>query len=438
MNRLFRKQCQKVMAIIILWVLLLPSAQIGAKEKIPLPAHVVLFKAQQLMEKEKYTQAAHILKTFQDKGENRWRPGDPDPRGRHHHLIAFTRANCYLMADQPAKAVPQYRAAVLAKPDFSSAWMNLAKCQYDLNDYVHASHAFLKGYETDADKKPQILYYAAVCLLTSDAKTLALPLFERLSKRHPHAIKSEWKETIVQAYLSVDRPRKALPFIEELSEITSGTRQVRWQEVRLQQYLALDMKVKALKYVKWLIRQYPTEPKWWQGLAHLHLNANRYKPALTALTVKSFLAPLTAQETKLAADLNMTLDIPVLAVRLYEKILSQKMTRDGQIKIARGYIRLHQPETALKWLNQESGPKDDPKRMVLKGEILYELARYAEALSVFTAAANQKIEPGYAWLMAGYAAWAMGDVAKSRQAFKKAIKYPRQQKAAQKGLQRMF
>jgi len=425
------------MTLLIIGLLLLTSTRIKAKENIPLPAHIVLFKAWQLMEKEKFTQAAHILKTFQDKGKKTWRPGDPDPKGYHHYQIAFTRANCHLMADQPAKAIPQYRAAVAAKPDFSSGWMNLAKCLYDLNNYVQASHAFLKGYETAAEKKPATLYYAAVCLLTAGSNARALPLFERLLDRHPRNIKLEWKEAVVQAYLSADRPRKALPLIEELSEKTTGAKQMSWQEIRLQQYLALNMKGKALKYVRQLIRQYPLEPKWWKGLTHLHLNENRYKPALTALTVKSFLAPLTARETALVADLNMTLGIPVQAVRFYEKTLSEKITRDGQIKIARSYLRIHRPETALKWLEKGIGKKNDHKHTLLKGEILYELERYAEAATLFTAAAHQKIKPGYAWLMAGYAAWAAGDAEKSRMAFKQAVKYPQQRKAAHKGL-RLF
>jgi len=433
----FCKQCRKAMTILIMGLLLMISARIEAKEKIPLPAHIVLFKAQQLMEKEQYTQAAHILKTFQNKGKKTWHPGDPDPKGYHHYQIAFTRANCHLMADQPSEAIPQYRSAVSAKPDFSSGWMNLAKCLYDLNDYVQASHAFLKGYETAAEKKPATLYYAALCLLTAGNNAHALTLFERLLDRHPRNIKLEWKEAVVQAYLSADRPRKALPLIEELSEKTTGAKQVSWQEIRLQQYLTLNMKGKALKYVRWLTRQYPLEPKWWKGLAHLHLNENRYKPALTALTVKSFLAPLTARETALVADLNMTLDIPILAVRFYEKILSEKQTGDGLMKIARGYLRLHRPETALKWLQKGIAKKKDHKHTLLKGEILYELERYAEALTMFTTAAHQKKKSGYAWLMAGYAAWAAGDAEKSRMAFKQAAKYPRQRKAARKGL-RLF
>lgn len=415
-------------------LLLMASVPIEAKEKIPLPAHVVLFKAQQLMEKQKYSQAARILKTFQDQGSQKWKPGDPDPKGRHHYLIAFTRANCHLMANQPGKAIPQYRAAVRAKPDFAPAWMNLAKCLYDDSQYKEASRAFLKGYATASPKKPETLYFAAVCLLSSDTPQNAVDLFERLVRTHPRAVKLEWKEAIVQAYLGQNRPRKALPYIEELSEKTTGAKQARWQEIRLQQYLALDMEKKALQYLKRLIRQYPTEPRWWKGLAHLHLNADRHRPALVALTVKGFLAPLTARETQLAADLSMTLDIPIQAARLYEKMLGQKMTADGLIKIARACLRLHHPETALQWLNRHEGVKTNPKAMLLKGEILYEMEKFEQALQQFTAAAQKQKQSGYAWLMAGYAAWAMQDANQARHAFEQAAKYRRQRKAAQKGL----
>ncbi len=415
-------------------LLLMASAPIEAGEKIPLPAHVVLFKAQQLMDKQKYGQAARVLKTFQDQGSQKWSPGDPDPKGRHHYLIAFTRANCHLMANQHGQAIPQYQAAVRAKPDFAPAWMNLAKCLYDDNQYKAASRAFLKGYETASPKKPETLYFAAVCLLSSDAPQNAIALFERLVRTHPRAVKLEWKEAIVQAYLGQDRPRKALPFIEELSKKATGAKQARWREIRLQQYLALDMEKKALRYVKRLIRLYPTEPRWWKGLAHLHLNADRRRQALVALTVKGFLAPLTDREIKLAADLSMALDIPIQAARLYEKMLGRKMTADGLIKIARACLRLHQPETALQWLNRHKDVKANPKAMLLKGEILYEMEKFDQALELFTAAAQEQKQSGYAWLMAGYAAWGMQDADQARHAFEQAAKYPRQRKAAQKGL----
>ncbi|MDL1964059.1 MAG: hypothetical protein LWW98_06940, partial [Deltaproteobacteria bacterium] len=55
----------------------------------------------------------------------------------------------------------------------------------------------------------------------------------------------------------------------------------------------------------------------------------------------------------------------------------------------------------------------------------------------FEKAAKQMSEPGQAWLMTGYAAWNSNDLSKARQAFTKALKYPKQKDKAGKSLRRV-
>ena len=404
-------------------------------DDIPLPAREVIYKAQKLMEENKFSEAAGVLEQFQENCK-KLKPGEQNSKGCRHYLVDFNMGNCCLMAKNFSAAKAHYLSAVTANPGFHSGWMNLAKCCCDMNAYAKAGDAFLKGYETAPEKSPETLYYGGVCFLTAEDNQKALGIFLQLLKSYPaEVIKLEWKEALVRAYLACDQPGNALPVIEELSEKTEGEKRKQWQEVRLHSYLSLNMKKKALEYVNLLIMEYPLEPKWWKGLAHLHLMENRYSPALAALTVKGFLEPLTAQEERIAADLNMTLDVPVQAILFYEKIAGEKFEPDMAYRIAQGYIRLHRPEDALNCVEKGLIKEENNLRlMLLKGDLLYGLERYSEAAAAFETVARGKENPGGAWLMAGYAAWNAGDLEKSRLAFKHAAKYPEQKNTAQKAL----
>ncbi len=418
--------------------LLVPAISHGVQvDDIPLAARMVIFKAQKLMEKNRYAEAAGVLEAFQEKGK-KLKPGQADGKGYRYYLVDFTLGNCFLMMKKYAAAADYYRSAVTHNPKFHAGWMNLAKCYYDMNAHAKAGHAFLKCYETAPEKNPDMLYYGAVCFMTAGDNQKALEVLRRLLREHPAAIKLEWKEAIAHAYLACDQPRKALPFIEDLSEEAEGKKRKRWQEVRLHTYLSLDMKSKALQYVTRLIREYPTEARWWKGLAHLHLKENRYKPALVALTIKGFLEPLTARESRIVADLNMSLNIPLQAVRFYERIAGKRPDSDMAYRIAQCYIRLHRLEEALKYVDRGLIKDKNHKHLLLmKGDLLYELGRYPEAAAAFETAARKKANPGRAWLMAGYAAWNAKDLDKARRAFKHAVEHLKQKKAALKALRQL-
>lgn len=422
-------------------IMLLPVSAMshsGQADHIPRAAQMAIHKAQKHMEKKQFAQAIDALEKFREKGKTR-NPDTPDAKGYRHYLVHFTLGNCYLMTRKYSAAEARYRTTVTLNPDFHQGWMNLAKCCYDMEAHLKAGYAFLKGYGTAPEKDPETLYFGAVCFMSGGDSKRALGIFHRLLKAHPTAvIKLEWKEAMVQAYFDCDQPRKALPFIEALSEQTKGEKRRRWQEVRLHTYLSLDMKKKALNYVNRLIREYPTEARWWKGLAHLYLKENRYRPALTALTIKGFLEPFTAREEKIVADLNMTLGIPIQAVRFYEKLAKGKSGRDAAYGAAQGYLRLHQPEKALKWVEKGlSGEKNNPRLLLLKGELLYALKRYTEATVAFERAAREKTSSGRAWLMAGYAAWNAKDISSTRRAFKNAALHKKHKKAALKALRQV-
>jgi len=438
-------------AILFLFIPLLVYA--GEKSpRIPHAANMALFKAHKLLEKKDPAGALNILESFQAKQPKGMKPGDADPKGYQHYYINFTLGNCYLELTDSSKPTAQrensfttklnyikkaiacYRASIFVKPDFSSAWLNLAKAYYDLEDYNKAGSCFLRSFETSAEKRPEILYYSAVSFMAAEKNKRSLEIFEQLISLYKDEIKLEWKEMLAQLYLACDLPLKALEHIEELAEKLPGKKRKQWQEILLYQYIALEMKSKAMAYAKRLTNEDPMEPKWWKGLAHIYFSEERYKDALIPFTICSYFAPLSDQEKKFLGDLNLSLDIPVQAMRYYEDLLSKKEDSDIYKLLIHAYLSLHKPEKAIETIENALKHSSQEWLWMLKGRILYENERYKEAMQAFEKAAKQISDPGQAWLMTGYAAWNSNDLSKAQQAFTKALKYPKQKDKAGKSL----
>lgn len=448
-----------ILIAVIVCILVQPPVYADQKEEIPRSVGLVLNKAYGFLDKKEISKAIEILESFQAKGKKNLKPGArnriQDRKGYTHYLVDFTLGNCYLLSDRMpnhiSKAASHYNSAIKKKPDFSPAWLNLARCHYELNRPEQAGICFLTAYDTADEKKPEILFYSATSFMAAEDNENALKVLKRLLSSHKDRMKIEWKESLVQVYLAVNQPYDALPLIEELATKTGGKKKKQWQKVLLHQYLSLNMNAKALDYARQLTREYPLEFKWWKALAHLHLMENRYEKGLVALTVYSHLTPLTDQEKRLLADLNLTLGIPIQAALLYEEILSKNMDIGIVEKLAESYLSLHRPQDALQWVEKGLGRSPETKLLMLKGNLLYDMKKYPEAMVVFESIPRYEHSghehsghehsggehSGQALLMAGYSAWNAGNMDRAQQAFKKASHYSKQRKTARKLLRQL-
>ena len=413
----------------------------GNKKDIPLAARVVLAKAGALINEKNYAKAVETLTAFQARGDAATQPGQSDPKGYHHAEIYFALGTCHLFQKNSTKAVEAFEKALKQDPGHVSAWLNLAKASYDLNDYAKAARCFEQAYTHSETQNPEHLYYCAAAHLMAQQNERSIAVFDRLFQQHPDQIQPSWRENYVHALLSADRPRRALPHIRRLAQEYTGDKQVQWQEILLHQYMQLDMREQARSYALFLTRQAPTRAKWWKALAHVRLQDGNYPPALTALTIYSYLKPLTEQETKLLADLHLQLGIPVKAAPLYQAALQKQTDKRLLHNLMLALQQLGQPEQALKSLKQIAPKTKDPDLLMLKADLLYGLERFREAEQAYRVTARLDTEQphrtGRAWLMAGYAALQANDVDAGRQAFKQAAAFKQQRKAALLAMRRL-
>lgn len=437
----------------VLLLLLLPLS-LQAAPDLPFAAGLCVNKANLLIQQEQIVPAIALLEAFKVKQQG----SDPllaSQKGYDHYYIDFLLGNCFLLLDQKEKnpghvkrAVAAFSRAVEKNNNFASAWLNLARCCYELADMDRAAAAFVKGYETGDEKKAEYLYYAAVCHTAAGKHDQALAVFNRLLADHPKEITLEYKETLVNILFSLEKYAQALPWIETLAEKSVEQKKKKWQEILLYQYLTLKMEKKALAYALFLTRTDPLESKWWKALTHIHLNRNQLEDGLCSLMIYSFITPLSPQETTLMADLFMSCNIPLKAAQYYEawletatekpppqdKAVDPDKVQDKIAKLSQAYVSGCNPQAALEWLEKGLAMKSDPRLLRIKADILYGQKNFPAAGDAYEQLSRFEKHEGEGLLMMGYAAWNQGLTQKAATAFTAAKGYEKQHKAAQKAL----
>ncbi len=369
----------------------LPMAQAKqtTQKKLSLAEGFCVTKAQMLFSDGRVQEAIDTLSEFINRPKH-----DKHPGGVHYYLH-FLLGN-YLSTlfqdistendesdvkkpDLRYKAVQCYRIVIKKNPLFCAAWLNLAKCYYEMENFKEAALAFENAYEHSDQKKAIHLYYSAVCHFQSQNSEKALFLFNALLQKYPGKVLLSWKEIFVNILFSLERYQEALPHIQELASKNPYPKRKKWQEILLHQYLNLCMDKKALSFANELTRTDPLESKWWKVLSHIHLKNGNQEKGLSALIIYGFLSPMTLEEFSLAADLYLSLDVPQKAADLYQHILEQdqdtKNHSSGKFKkLAQALAMAHDPENAIKWIDRgltRCGQKEfDSDLLLMKARLL--------------------------------------------------------------------
>lgn len=407
-------------------------------EGIPMAARMALSKAGELMNQKAYDRAIEQLKVFQARGDSARGDGKDDPRGYHHPMTYYLLGNCYLLKKYYPRAHEAFSQAVARDPGFSEAWLNLGKTCYEQANYAEAARCYATAYEASDRTNPDSLYCSAVAFTMANAYERSLTAFQRLFETYPHRITLQWREHYVHALIGAGQSRRALPLIRQLAGQSSGEVKTKWQEILLYHYLRLDMRTEALSCATELTRSECTRATWWKALAHVQLSNGCAGKALAAFTIYSYLTPLTAEEKKLWADLNLQVDIPVQAAQQYRELLDDHPDEAILRNLIVACRKLNRHREALELLARYAPGTKNADLLMMKADLLYTLERYDEAEETYRQVAQgNPSKAGQAWLMAGYAAWQSDDLNAGRHAFKKAAEDRRHRKAAMMAMRQM-
>ncbi len=416
-----------------------PACHAANYRNLPVRVRMVLEQISRLLEDENYNKAIAVLEKFQQRCDAGGCQADNlDALGYQHPLVDFYLGNCYLHQQQYAEAAQAYGAAVTKDSNFMAAWRNLAKTYFEQQNYDDAARCFLACAEKETENQVNDRYYAAVSYALAHRYSDAVVQFNKLLEIHPAPLPLPWKEQFVRALIAAGQEWRALPYLQELVVEAQGEHQKKWREILLYQYLQLDMLAEARSYAKQLTRSDCTCPVWWKALAHIELAQKHDDEALAALTIYRYLTPLSENEKKLWADLNLQLDLPRQAAAEYLKILKGQPDEQIVQNLVVAYRHLGQDEKAFEQLERYLPALNSAGLLMLKADLLYSLERFSEAAGVYREVARvDNDQAGKAWLMAGYAAWQDDDIRSSQMAFGNAAATREQRGAALAALKQL-
>jgi tetratricopeptide (TPR) repeat protein len=399
------------------------------QDNLPFSTMIALDRAQKLVLEEKMPQAIGALENLKAERNKKKKPVHP--------FLLFTLGNYYMEANKATAAALSYETALKPAPDFAPAWLNLARACYDLKRFKQAGDCFINGYDREEEKRGILLYYAANAFFSAQAYPDTLALYDRLFRDHKEEMKPRWREILVHTLLADNQPQKALPHMEFLAATLEGKVKTQWQETLLYHYMTLGMDAKALEYVRSLTCEYPLEPRWWKGLARLNLDKNRLEKALVAMTIYSYLTPLTDNEKQLLADLNFQTGIPVQAADLFQALARTGSRPELVKRIVAAFQQMNRPDKALEAVEQGIRNHDSSLALkMIKGDLLFAMERYKEARDLFNRLTTED-PSGRTWLMLGYSQWNLRQLNLARRAMEKAATFKKQKKAAMRALKKL-
>jgi tetratricopeptide (TPR) repeat protein len=352
----------------------------------------VVYEAQQLIEKEEYDKAIRILETYIERHAD-----------RNHCLLEFTLGNALYLAGDKESCLEHFQAAEEMNPAFAAAWVNLGQVAYDLKRYGLAARALTTGFEVaeEDEKDPDLLYYAAVAHILDGHQERAAPILEALvAGRHGNPAK-EWFQALLNIYLDLNREKKAEALIDRMMQL------------------------------------YGDQPETWKLSYRFEASRENYRMAAVALTVYSYLTPLTREETILLGDLFATIGVPLLACIQYERALASGASPEEYERLASAYLAAHRPVQARQTLVEALKERATPTLWSLVGDMNYMEDDFEGAYHAFQESARLDPKGGRAYLMMGYCALQMDEEKLAADALEKAKGFPKQRKVAEELLTRV-
>ena len=338
-------------------------APIETIENLPRDAKLALFEAQTLLEKGESEKAVEQLGKYIRSHEKK------DDR----FLVRYQYASMLVQIDRREDALTEYERVVKLEPRYDAGWMGLGETAYGLGQYEKAADALMKGYELSAEKRPELLYYAAAARLLAGDAPKALPLLEELTSGTHVKPKFEWFRGYVSACLQAQDTDRGQLAVNDMIEKFSGY---------------ADAWFLAFQY---------------------YASVNNYRQAAVSLTIVSYLRPLTRQEQLQLGDLYAAVEAPAAAAEHYASATADSASAGEVERVASAYLASYQADEALKVLDK--GLKEMPtfRLWSLLGDLQVMEKNFDDAYRAFTECTKLSPDEPRPYLMLGYCAIEMND-----------------------------
>jgi len=336
-----------------------PQPPMETMETLPRDAKLALFNAQQHVEKGEIDKAVDDLAKY---------VRDHDKKKDDSYLMRYQLAGMLVQADRRDEALAQYERTVALEPRYAPGWIGVGETAYGLGNYKRAAEALQTGYERMDEKRPDVLYYAAVARVQSGDAAGALPLLEELTGGKIGKPKFEWYRGLVSACLQADDNEHGQRAIASM----------------------LD--------------RFSAQADAWYLTFQYYASVSDYRQAAVALTMTGYLRPLTHQEEIQLGDLYSAIEAPAAAADCYATALSDTAGPREVERMASAYLASYQPDAALDVL--ERGIKREPtfRLWSLLGDLHVMENRFGQAYQAFEESSHLDPAQPRPHLMMGYCA----------------------------------
>jgi predicted Zn-dependent protease len=334
-------------------------------EDLPRDAKLALFEAQSLLEKGETEKAVDQLGRYvraHAKKDDRF-------------LVRYQYASMLVQVDRREDAMAEYEHVVQLEPRYDAGWLGLGETAYSLGRYEKAADALTTGYELSPEKRPELLYYAAAARLLAGDADRALPVLDELTSGRHGAPRFEWYRGYVSGCLQAqDSDRGQLA-------------------------------------VASMLERFPDNADAWYLAFQYHASTGNYRQAAVALTIVSYLRPLSRQEQLQLGDLYATVDAPAAAAEHYASATADSASAGEIERTASAYMAAYQAEAALTVLDR--GLREQPtfRLWSLLGDLQVMEKHFDEAYRAFSECTRLSPDEPRPYLMLGYCAIELNDPA---------------------------
>lgn len=302
----------------------------------------------------------------------------------------FLLGNIYYAGNQYDRSEQHYRNAVARYPNFLRAWNNLGILYYSQNRFDPAVDCFSKSVAL-GDRDPTTFGMLGYCL-----------------EKENNVVPSE------MAYMQA---------------LSGDPKNPDWKEGLLRVYVNGKQYARAESLVTKLIKDQPSEPRFWMAYAGILIAENRKLEAVALLDTAARAGVADADQRLLMGDLFADLGLPKRAVDAYQSALpaAREQGEEKILHYARALLSAEKPaqaEEVLNSLKSNLTPKNRLAYLQVHADLAIAQQRWNEARADAEALLNLSPLDGPALLTLGRCYAAQHDVARAALAFESAFRIP--------------
>jgi tetratricopeptide (TPR) repeat protein len=242
---------------------------------------------------------------------------------------------------------------------------------------------------------------------------------------------------VAQSYASLERYAEAEPYVMHALHLSAEPKEA-WFQLWLGLLSEQKKYPEAAAVLETMIQLYPDRPKYWRNLASIYQILEEDLKATAVLGLahrKGYLE--TETEVANLVTLLRVVEAPLHAAETLARALESgraEETSKNYELLGQAWYDAAELERSLEAYERAASLSDEGRLDLLRGQLLLDLERYAEATEALQSAVRKGdlANPGAALLLLGYCHYELKDLERAREVFVQALEHERSQAQAEK------